>query len=122
MARFYRNLGFYYVETYQPDTAEALYEYSNLFFQTDNAESELGYLEEALQQERTKYDVHELQELISAVQIPVAAPSNTLGLLYEVGKSEEKKGHLQEAAECYLMVYDLTQDDEVKERIKQITS
>ena len=75
-----------------------------------------------MQQERTKYDVHELQELISAVQIPVAAPSNTLGLLYEVGKSEEKKGHLQEAAECYLMVYDLTQDDEVKERIKQITS
>lgn len=122
MARFYRNLGFYYVETYQPDTAEALYEYSNLFFQTDNAESELCYLEEAMQQERTKHDVHELQELISGVQIPVAAPSNTLGLLYEVGKSEEKKGHLQEAAECYLMVYDLTQDDEVKERIKQITS
>jgi len=56
------------------------------------------------------------------VQIPVAAPSNTLGLLYEVGKSEEKKGHLQEAAECYLMVYDLTQDEEVKERIKRITS
>lgn len=121
MARFYRNLGFYYVETYKPEKAEALYEYSNLFFQTDNADNELGYLENALERQRTKYSVEELQELISEMGIPVAAPSNTLGLLYEVGKSEEEKGHLREAAECYLMVYDLTQDEEVKERIKRIT-
>lgn len=122
MARFYRNLGFYYVETYKPDLAEALYEYSNLFFQTENAENELEYLESALKRQRTKYNVDELQKMISEAQIPVAAASNTLGLLYEVGKSEEKKGHLKEAAECYLMVYDLTQDEEVKERIRRITS
>lgn len=120
MARFYRNLGFYYVETYKPETAVILYAYSNLFFPTENAEHELDYVEEALQKPLPQYEVNELMEKISALQIPVAAPSETLGLLYEVGKSEEKKGHIKEAADCYMMVYDLTQDEEIKEKLSSL--
>ncbi|WP_207646533.1 tetratricopeptide repeat protein [[Clostridium] polysaccharolyticum] len=120
MARFYRNIGFYYVETYQPDIAFVLYEYSNMFFQTENADNEIAYMEEALGKKHPDYDVHQLQSRISNLKIPVSAPSNTLGLIYEVGKSEEKKGHCKEAAECYLMVYDLTQDEEVKSRMNRV--
>ncbi len=121
MARFYRNLGFYYTEKYQPQTANYLYEYSNLFFQTKNADSELEYIRKAMQKNNPQPNVYELQAKISELKIPVAAPSQTLGLLYEIGKSEEQKGNLQQAMDCYLLVYDLTQDEEIMERVKGIS-
>lgn len=120
MARFYRNLGFYFVEMYKPEMAAILYDYSNLFFATVNADNELDYVEEALQKEFPKYEVSQLQEKISEIKIPVGAPSETLGIIYEVGKSEERKGHKKEAAECYMMLYDLTQDEEIKEKLNNL--
>ena len=41
MARFYRNMGFYYLSSYNTDMAAACYTYSNIYYHTDNAESEL---------------------------------------------------------------------------------
>lgn len=122
MARFYRNLAFCQVETYHPNLAAMLYQYSNLFFQTENADNEIAYLEKALNNKYPEWDIQELQEELASHQIPVAAPNKTLGLLYQIGKSEEAKGHLQEAMDCYLMVYDVTQDEEVRERLMKLSN
>lgn len=122
MAHFYRNLGYYYIETYQPELAVMLYTYSSLFFETENAKSEIAYLEKALNRAFPEYEISYLQEKLHENGIPGSAPSKTLGLLYEVGRSEEQKKHIQEATDCFLMVYDLTQDEEVKERLKNLTS
>ena len=48
MARFYRNMGFYYLSSYNTDMAEACYTYSNIYYHTDNADSELEYIKNAL--------------------------------------------------------------------------
>ena len=122
MARFYRNLAFCQVELYNPNLAAMLYQYSNLFFQTENADNEIVYLEKALKTKYPEWDIHHLQAELASNQIPVAAPSKTLGLLYQIGKSEEAKGHYQEAMECYLMVYDLTQDEEVRSHLMKLSS
>lgn len=41
MARYYRNMGFYYLSSYNTDMAKACYTYSNIYYHTDNADSSL---------------------------------------------------------------------------------
>ncbi|BBF42171.1 hypothetical protein lbkm_0853 [Lachnospiraceae bacterium KM106-2] len=48
LARFYRYLGCYYLEIYQPVTAYALYQYSNEWNHTKAADMEIAYLERAV--------------------------------------------------------------------------
>lgn len=122
MARFYRNLAFCQVEGYHPNLAAMLYQYSNLFFQTEYADNEIAYLEKALNNKYPQWDIHKLQAELADRQIPVAAPSKTLGLLYQIGKSEEAKGHIQEAMDCYMMVYDLTQDEEIERQLRRLSN
>lgn len=121
MAKFYRNLAFCQLETYQPNLAAMLYQYSNLFFHSEHADNEIAFLEKALNNRYPEWDIHELQAALADKQIPVAAPSQTLGLLYQIGKSEESKGHIQEAMDCYMMVYDLTQDEEVRKHLMKLS-
>lgn len=49
MARYYRNMGYYYTSKYKPEIAKVCYEYSNLYYHTENADSELAYLAEAME-------------------------------------------------------------------------
>ena len=48
MARYYRNMGFYYVARYTTEAARVFKTYNNIYYKTDNADNELKYLEQAL--------------------------------------------------------------------------
>lgn len=120
LARYYRNLGFYYLETYQPELAQEMYQYSNLYFHSRQADSEIKYLEEALKRSYQKKPVEELVQILKKAGIPVGPDPVSLGLTYEAGKQEEAAGRIETAKECYLMVYDITQDEEIREKLRSI--
>lgn len=63
MARYYRNMAFYYLSGYEPETARACYQYSNVYYHTENADSELKYISEAIQQETPQTDIRAIQKL-----------------------------------------------------------
>ena len=120
LAHIYRGLGFYYLENQKPEIAIPLYIYSNIYFETKQANEELNYLEKALHQPSKKYTIKELQEILKQNQIPVGPNADTIGITYRVGQLELEAGNIQNAKDCFTMVYDLTMDTEVKEILEKI--
>ena len=122
MAAYYRNLGWYYLEKYDPDLASACYMYSQLFDETKQAEEEMKFLEKALNKKIDKKTLEELHDILKKNDIPTQANPVTLALLYKAGGEAEAAGEYGQALDCYSMVYDLTQDEEVAERIEKLTN
>ncbi|WP_026511260.1 hypothetical protein [Butyrivibrio sp. LC3010] len=120
MAAYYRNLGWYYLEKYDPDLASVCYMYSQLFDETKQAEEELKFLEKALNKKIEKKSVEDLQKILKKNNIPTEANSVTLALLFKAGGEAESAGDFIQALDCYRMVYDLTQDKEVSEKISKL--
>lgn len=114
MARFYRNLGFYYLEKYEPELAAILYKYSNIYYETEFATKELEFIAKAMQQEIPEYSLKYMQDKLVEKNIPVGPNPDTIGITYRVGQIELEAGNTKEAKECFMMVYDLTQDEEVR--------
>jgi tetratricopeptide (TPR) repeat protein len=133
MAHYYRWLGYYYLETYKPELSEALYRYSTLFSKNEQAEHEITYLEAALGKKMPAYSQKELQDKLSEAKIPVGPSSVTLALLVKAGEEAQQKSGAaedettainmrQQALDCYRMVFDLTLDPEIGERIRRLGS
>ncbi|WP_026528878.1 hypothetical protein [Butyrivibrio sp. VCD2006] len=120
MAAYYRNLGWYFLEKYKPDLASACYMYSQLFDKTKQAEDEIKFLEKALKHKIEEKTPKELQEILKKNDIPTEANSITLALLYKAGEEAEATGMIEQALDCYRMVYDLSGDEEVAGRIKAL--
>lgn len=120
LAHFYRGLGFYYLEKQKADIAIALYTYSNIYFETKQAKEELGYLEQALKQPVKNYTIKQLQEILKQNQIPVGPNADTIGITYRVGQLELEAGNIENAKDCFAMVYDITMDKEVKELLEKL--
>lgn len=114
LAHFYRNLGFYYLESYKPQIAIPLYIYSNIFYETKQAHSELEYLEKALKKPNKNYTLKELQTILKQEQIPIGPNPDTIGIAFRVGQLEMEAGNISNAFDCFSMVYDLTYDEEAK--------
>ena len=120
MARFYRNLGFYYLEKYEPELAVILYKYSNIYYETEFANKELEFIAKAIRNEIPEYSLKYMQEKINEYNIPVGPNPDTIGITYRVGQLELEAGNTKEAKECFMMVYDLTQDYEVENILKSL--
>lgn len=120
LARFYRGLGFYYLEMQKPEIAIPLYIYSNIYYETNQANQELDFLEKALNQPIKEYTIPQLQEVLTKNQIPTGPNPDTLGIAYRVGQLELEAGNIDNARDCFTMVYDLTMDAEVKEILEKI--
>lgn len=121
MARIYRNYGYYFVEKLQPDIASTLYEYSNIYFETENANNELAYIVEATGRSLVKRNVKEMQAILSEKQIPLGPNSDTIGIVYRVGQLLLSDGDIEPAKDCFSIVYDITQDEEVGEILLRLT-
>ncbi len=120
MAAYYRNLGWYYLEKYKPEVSVACYKYSGLFVKTDQVYSEIHFLEAATQKSFKDLSVEAIQKILVEESIPIKANSVTLALIYKAGLEAYDNGNIKEAYECFCMVYDLTQDEEVEQIIKHL--
>lgn len=119
IAHYYRNLGFYYLENYKVDLAEALYGYSQCFYETKQAESELAYLAKAKNSEVKTQSVETMQQILKNNKIEIQPSETTLAITYQVGKAFLQAGDVQGAKDCFLMVYDLTHDEEIAGLLSQ---
>lgn len=114
MAHFYRNLGFYYLESYQPETATALYIYSNIFAPSESAKRDLEYLEQALKRPTPDLSIAEMQKILEENKIPTGPNPDTVGITFRTGQLELENEHYETARDCFMLVYDLTLDKETK--------
>ncbi len=125
MARFYRNLGFYYLESHNPRVAKALYKYSNIYYDTRQANSELEFLarscgDNIILADDRDIDLATLQAVLKEYDIPLAPNPDTLGIAFRVGMIERDNGNKEAAFDCFSMVYDLTMDEAVREELAKL--
>ena len=113
MGRFYRNLGFYFVERKQLQLAAALYIYSSIYEPSEHADKELDFISKLSGQPIQDYTLPKLQEIIEAAGIPLGPNPKTLGITSRVGQLELDNGNYDNAYDCFAMVYDLTNEDEM---------
>ena len=121
LATYYRNLGWYYLEKYKPDLSAALYRYSTFFQEGQAAEEEIKYLESALNKPMGKESPEQIQKMLEDNEIPTGPSNITLALLIKAGEEAEQNGNYMQARDCYMMVYDLTEDEEVGLKINRIS-
>lgn len=120
MARYYRNMGFYYVSSYKTELARACYIYSNIYYHTDNADNELKYLETALNDKTPNYDIRTMQAMFDKEGIEPGPESDTVGIIYQVGKIMLNDGEKQLAKDCLSIVYDITQEEEIEKILNSL--
>lgn len=120
VAMYYRSLGYYYLSCYNPDLSAALYRYSTFFYKSDTAENEIKYLETAMGHKYVYASPDEIRTILRKNNIPEKADSVTLALLVRAGEEAEDKMLLEQALECYKMVYDLSQDEYIMDKIKKL--
>lgn len=113
MARYYRNMGYYYLSKYETDLARACYIYSNIYFHTENADKELEYLKAALKDETPDYSIKEMQQMFAEEQIEPGPDSDTVGVVYRVGELMMEDGAMKLAKDCFSIVYDITQEEKL---------
>ena len=65
--------------------------------------------------------VAELQKKLWEADIPLHASDVTMALLVKAGEEAEGRSLWQQALDCYRMVYDLTQDEEIAQRIRRLS-
>lgn len=121
IAHYYRSLGYYYLEQYQPDLAMALYRYSTLFMKSELAESEIRYLETALSKKEPPRPPEELQKVLTDAGIPVTVSNVTMALIVKAAEEAEGAGTengWQQALDCYRMAADCTADPEILAKLR----
>lgn len=122
MAKYYRSQGYFYLESYKPALAAALYQYSYIFYPSSKATEELDYLEKAQGKPIPKLSVKEIQSRLKQVSLPIGPKEDTIGLLYQVAHVLLANGKQEEAVDCFKLVFDITQDKEVEQLLEQLTA
>ena len=121
LAAYYRNLGWYYLEKYNPELSAACYLYSKYFEESQQADAELEFLEKAIGKKVSAKDLSQIQNILKENNIPTEASPVTLALLYKAAEEAQEAGDKAQALDCYRMVYDLTEDEEVGKRISGLS-
>ena len=120
MARYYRNMGFYYVARYITEAARVCYTYSNIYYKTDNADNELKYLEQALNDKTPEYSVKQMQEILDKNEVEPGPDSKTIGIIYRVGELMMNDKDYRLARDCFSIVYDITQETQLKTLLDEL--
>jgi tetratricopeptide (TPR) repeat protein len=114
IAWFYRLLGNYYLEKMKPQIAKDLYDYSNLFFETEAANNEIIYLQKAMEQKLKDNTVKEIQQELLQENIPTQISSKTLAFVYKIAKQAIEIGNIPYGKQLLFFLYEVTGDEEVK--------
>lgn len=114
MARYYRNMGYYYLAKYEPEVARACYVYSNIYYKTENADNELKYIEEAVREKTPELSIAQMQEMFEKHDIEPGPAADTIGVIYRVGELMMEDNEYQLARDCFSIVYDITRQKELE--------
>lgn len=120
MARYYRNMGFYFVAKYQTEAARVCYTYSNIYYKTENADNELKYLEDALKDRTPEYSIRDMQKILEEQDAEPGPDSKTIGIIYRVGELMMEDKDYALARDCFSIVYDITQEGRLKTLLDEL--
>jgi len=120
MARYYRNIAYYYLASYKPEIARDTYQYSNVYYHTENADSELKYIEEAINEKTPEIDIRRIQGVFKDESIEPGPDSKTIGVIYRVGELMMQDEDLALARDCFSIVYDITQEPQLGSLLDQL--
>lgn len=120
MARYYRNMGFYFLSKYKPETARACYIYSNIYYHTENADSELAYIESALKQKTPRLAIAEMQKMFDGEGIEPGPSPDTIGVIYRVGEIMMESSDYRLARDCFSIVYDITGEEQLGKLLEEL--
>ena len=120
IARYYRNMGYYYISKYNIELARACYIYSNIYYHTDNADSELNYLETALNDKTPDMDIATMQALFRENDVEPGPEADTIGVIYRVGELMMQDREYGLARDCFSIVYDITREKGLEELLDEL--
>ena len=120
IARCYRQLGFYYIEENQMEIALALFIYSMEYELSPQAYSEINYIQS--KNSELKLNLDECINIIKNKNIQLGVNPFVLDTLYELADEYEKNRLYSQSLYYYEIIYELTNDENILEKIKNITS
>lgn len=120
MARYYRNMGYYFVTEYKPEIARVCYLYSNIYYHTDNADKELAFISEATGDCKTDYSIPDMQKMLVEANVEPGPDSKTIGIVYRVGEIMMQDREIKLAKDCFSIVYDITQEEGLKKLLEEM--
>lgn len=110
MAKYYRELGWYYSEKRIFDLANALYTQSISFLNTDLAKKELMYIAQQERRELRFSTKEEINKLFKEYNIPFGISNEITKIIYEDSQNLLKENNIQLANYLYRTLYDITLD------------
>ena len=122
VARCYRNIGYYCIENEDYETAVAVDNYSLFFEKSTMVQSELFYISQKTGKLSTPPSVEETQKILKNLEVPLGPNQDVLGIAYSMAKDAEEKQNYDIARFGYGILYELTEDDEIKAKLEALIS
>lgn len=123
LARCYRNMGYYFVEKMEYRVAMGCYILSMQYDRDSrNAQSELYYIQTKTDGTLKQPNAEEMEQYSKTYDFPLGADDDIVGLSYAYGKHFMDEGDTELARYFLRIVYELTEDGEVKEILDEFSS
>lgn len=110
MAKYYRELGWYYSEKRIFDLANALYTQSVSYLNTELAKNELIYIAKQENREPRFSTKEEINKLFKEYNIPFGISNEITQIIYEDSQNLLRENNIQLAKYLYRTLYDITLD------------
>lgn len=120
LARCYRNLGFYYMEQQDEDTAICLYFLSNSYDTTTVASAQLHLISEKLGETLVKPELKHILNVLSEKDIALGANPIVVDMVLALAQSAEEQGKKKAAIKYYRTGYELTGNASVKAKLDKL--
>lgn len=120
ISRCYRNLGYYYTEKKEYETAICLYVMSNEFEESKQVINELSRIIAETGKKLRKPGAEEIKNTLKEKGIQLGASVDILKLAAALGGAAAKSGEKETAMKCYDILFKLTADIEVEKRLKEL--
>ncbi len=122
VGRCYRNLGYYFVEKELYSEAVAVYLLSTQYDQeAKQVQSELYYINEKTGGKIAEPSINDTKAYAEKYGFPMGADGDVLGLAFSYGKHFMEQNEANAARYFLNIVYELTDDEEIKKLIDQIS-
>ncbi|WP_405304048.1 tetratricopeptide repeat protein [Methanobrevibacter sp.] len=118
VARCYRNLGYYYIEENQMETALALFKYSMNYEMSPLAYAEITYIQ--TKNPDLELTFEECEEIIKNKNIQPGVNPFIIETLEKLGSEYEKNLLFNQAGYYYKLLYGITKDEKTIEKINSL--
>ena len=118
LAKYYRNLGYYYIEQNQMDAAIALYNYSLNYEVSLVAYTELQYI--SSKNINTEISAEKCLAILKEKNIQIGPNPFILKTLKTLTQEYEKNNYPNQALYFYNLLYQLTEDEKIARKISEL--